>query len=60
MFGARAYRHKKRVTLMIELEDWNNRKSIIVLDYQMKQHVCLILILQRLQFKYAQDVQFLH
>lgn len=26
MFGARAYRHKKRVTLMIELEDWNNEK----------------------------------
>ncbi len=26
MFGARAYRHKKRITLMIELEDWNNEK----------------------------------
>ena len=26
MFGARAYRHKKRVTLMIELEEWNNEK----------------------------------
>lgn len=26
MFGARAYRHKKRVTLIIELEDWNNEK----------------------------------
>ena len=26
MFGARAYRHKKRVTLMIELEDWNDEK----------------------------------
>ncbi|HAX72223.1 MAG TPA: HPr kinase/phosphorylase [Firmicutes bacterium] len=26
MFGARAYRHKKRITLIVELEDWNNEK----------------------------------
>ncbi len=26
MFGARAYRHKKRITLIVELEDWNNQK----------------------------------
>ena len=26
MFGARAYRHKKRITLVVELEDWNNEK----------------------------------
>lgn len=27
MFGARAFRHKKRVTLIIELEDWNSGKE---------------------------------
>ena len=26
MFGARAYRHKKRITLVVELEDWNQEK----------------------------------
>ena len=26
MFGARAFRHKKRITLIVELEDWNNQK----------------------------------
>ena len=27
MFGARAYRHKKRITLIVELEDWNQEKE---------------------------------
>lgn len=27
MFGARAFRHKKRVTLVIELEDWDSGKE---------------------------------
>ena len=26
LFGARAYRHKKRITLVVELEDWNQEK----------------------------------
>lgn len=27
MFGARAYRHKKRISLIVELEDWNDAKE---------------------------------
>jgi len=27
MFGARAYRHKKRISLIVELEDWNQGKE---------------------------------
>lgn len=27
MFGARAYRHKKRISLIVELEDWNAGKE---------------------------------